>query len=166
MIFIDNQQDFLESALLERAARFTLEISTPLNSSLKPFDQTQGKPDSASADITIVLTDDAQLHELNRDYLGVDAPTDVLSFPASESDPETGAAYLGDILISIPRAAQQAQAAGHPVEAEVQLLVVHAVLHLLGYDHAEAGEKARMWAEQAKVLERLGLGHIKIQDAQ
>lgn len=148
MIHIDNQQDFLESALLERAARFTLDL----------------QPDSADADITLVLTDDQQLHELNRDYLGVDAPTDVLSFPASETDPETGATYLGDILISIPRAAQQAQAAGHPLEAEVQLLVVHGVLHLLGHDHAEAEEKARMWKEQAKVLERLGLGHIKIQE--
>jgi probable rRNA maturation factor len=123
-------------------------------------------PDSAEADITIVLTDDRQLHELNRDYLGVDAPTDVLSFPASEEDPETGASYLGDVLISIPRATQQAQAAGHPVEAEVQLLVVHGVLHLLGYDHAEAEEKALMWNEQEKVLERLGLSHIKIQDSE
>ena len=166
MIFIENQQDFLESALLERAARLTLGISAALNPSLKPFDQTQGKPDSASSDITIVLTDDTQLHELNRDYLGVDAPTDVLSFPASELDPETGSTYLGDILISIPRAAQQAQAAGHPIEAEVQLLVVHGVLHLLGYDHAEADEKARMWAEQSKVLERLGLVYINIQDTQ
>lgn len=150
MINIDNQQDFLESALLERAARFTLDL----------------EPDSAEADITIVLTDDAQLRELNREYLGVDGPTDVLSFPADESDPETGATYLGDILISIPRAAQQAQATGHPLEAEVQLLVVHGVLHLLGHDHAEAEEKTRMWAEQEKVLERLGLGHIKIQDAE
>lgn len=148
MIHIDNQQDFLESALLERAARLTLDL----------------EPESADADITIVLTDDAQLHELNRNFLGVDAPTDVLSFPASESDPETGSTYLGDILISIPRAAQQAQAAGHPLEAEVQLLVVHGVLHLLGHDHAEAEEKARMWAEQEKVLERLGLGRIKIQE--
>lgn len=150
MIYIDNQQDFLESALLERAARFTLDL----------------QPDSATADITLVLTDDQQLRELNRDYLGVDAPTDVLSFPASESDPETGATYLGDILISIPRAAQQAQTAGHPLEAEVQLLVVHGVLHLLGHDHAGAEDKARMWNEQAKVLERLGLGHIKIQDSE
>jgi probable rRNA maturation factor len=148
MINIDNQQDFRESALLERAARFTLELQA----------------DSADADITIVLTDDSQLHELNREFLGVDAPTDVLSFPASESDPETGAAYLGDILISIPRAAQQALAGGHPLEAEVQLLVVHGVLHLLGHDHAEAGEKALMWNEQAKVLERLGLAYVKIQD--
>lgn len=148
MINIDNQQDFLESALLERAARFTLEIESA------PVD----------ADMTIVLTDDKQLHELNLEYLGVDSPTDVLSFPASESDPETGTTYLGDILISIPRAAQQAQAAGHPVEAEVQLLVVHGTLHLLGHDHAEAEEKARMWNAQAEVMSRLGLSYVKIQE--
>ena len=158
MINIDNQQDFLESALLERAARLTLDTSAWLSTGLESA--------PTNADITIVLTDDAQLHELNRDYLGVDAPTDVLSFPASESDPETGAPYLGDILISIPRAMQQAQTAGHPVEAEVQLLVVHGTLHLLGYDHAEAEEKARMWDAQADVLERLGLSRIKIQDTE
>jgi hypothetical protein len=63
-------------------------------------------------DITVVLSDDnPRLQELNRDYLGMDAPTDVLSFPASETDPETGARYLGDILISIPRAEEQAQSA-------------------------------------------------------
>jgi len=156
MINIDNQQDFLESALLERAARITLEISTPLNPSLEsaPVD----------ADMTIVLTDDKQLRELNLEYLGVDSPTDVLSFPASESDPETGTTYLGDILISIPRAAEQAQAAGHPIEAEVQLLVVHGTLHLLGHDHAEAEEKARMWNAQAEVMSRLGLSYVKIQE--
>jgi len=158
MINIDNQQDFLESALLERAARLALESSPRLDPDLgRDFDD---------PDITIVLTDDRQLHELNRDYLGVDAPTDVLSFPAVESDPETGSTYLGDILISIPRATQQAQAAGHPVEAEVQLLVVHGVLHLLGYDHADDIEKVQMWDEQAKVLEKLGLGRIKIADAE
>jgi probable rRNA maturation factor len=148
MITIDNQQDFRESALLERAARFTLDL----------------EPDSADADMTIVLTDDRQLHELNREYLGVDAPTDVLSFPASETDPETGSVYLGDVVISIPRAAQQAQTAGHPLEAEVQLLVVHGTLHLLGHDHAEAEEKARMWEAQDEVMSRIGLSHVRIQD--
>lgn len=149
MINIDNQQDFLESALLQRAARFTLDHESA----------------AADADMTIVLTDDKQLRELNLEYLGVDSPTDVLSFPASESDPETGTIYLGDILISIPRAAQQAQAAGHPVEAEVQLLVVHGTLHLLGHDHAGAEEKARMWNAQAEVMSRLGLSYVKIQEA-
>lgn len=156
MIFIDNQVDFRETALLERAALLALETAAPLNPDLQT--------DTVNGDITIVLTDDRQLHELNLDYLGVDAPTDVLSFPASETDPETGSAYLGDIILSVPRAAAQAQAAGHPVEAEAQLLVVHGTLHLLGYDHATEEEKTIMWAEQAKVLERLGLARIKIQE--
>lgn len=120
---------------------------------------------STNGDLTIVLTDDVQLHELNRDYLGIDAPTDVLSFPASETDPETGRRYLGDILISVPRADEQAGIAGHAVEAEVQLLVVHGTLHLLGYEHAEAAEKARMWKAQADVLESLGLSEIEIRES-
>jgi probable rRNA maturation factor len=119
---------------------------------------------STDGDLSIVLTDDAQLHELNRDYLGIDAPTDVLSFPASETDPETARRYLGDILISVPRAEEQARAAGHTLEAEVQLLVIHGTLHLLGYDHAEVDEKARMWKAQAEVLERLGLQDIEIRN--
>jgi len=147
MIHIEPHPDFLDIELLESAARAVLEQ--------------QSAPDD---DITIVLTDDDQLRELNLDYLGVDAPTDVLSFPASESDPETGVRYLGDILISIHRAAQQAQAAGHSLQAEAQLLVVHGTLHLLGHNHADAEGKARMWAAQAEVLKRLGLSHIRIYD--
>ncbi len=155
MINIDNQMDFRETALLERAALITLESVTPLS---------EFELDPAHADMTIVLADDRQLHELNLDYLGVDSPTDVLSFPAGEIDPETEALYLGDIAISIPRATQQAENGGHPVEAEAQLLVVHGVLHLLGYDHSTDEEKAVMWAEQAKVLEKLGLSRIHIQE--
>ena len=119
---------------------------------------------SLDCDLTFVLTDDAQLRELNRDYLGIDAPTDVLSFPASESDPETGARYIGDIIISMPYATRSAEKAGHGLEAEVQLLVVHGVLHLLGHDHAEADEKTRMWKAQAEILKSLGLGDIKIRE--
>lgn len=156
MIYIELKQNFSDAALLEYAARLTLDTSTPVGTGFVFA--------LASVDMSIVLTDDAQLHELNREYLGIDAPTDVLSFPASESDPETGTPYLGDILISIPRAKQQAEAAGHSVEDEVQLLVVHGTLHLLGHDHATAQEKARMWQAQAEVMSSLGLSHIKIQD--
>jgi probable rRNA maturation factor len=105
--------------------------------------------------LTIVLADDGALRHLNRDYLGHNQPTDVLSFPSSETDPETGARYFGDIAISFPRACAQAEAGGHPVTAEIQLLVVHGVLHLLGHDHAKAKEKARMWAAQAEILKQL-----------
>ncbi|HET9914501.1 MAG TPA: rRNA maturation RNase YbeY [Anaerolineales bacterium] len=147
MIHIETEFPFPEN-LLENAARAALEYES----------------ESLDSELSIILTDDARLHELNLNYLNVDAPTDVLSFPASETDPETGARYIGDILISIPRAQSQAQAAGHPLEAEVQLLVVHGVLHLLGHDHARAKEKARMWKAQAEVLQRLGLGHIQIRE--
>ncbi len=118
----------------------------------------------AQGDITIVLTDDSQLGQLNRDFLGIDAPTDVLSFPASETDPETGRRYLGDILISVPRADEQAGAAGHALEEEVQLLIVHGTLHLLGHDHAEGEDKAKMWAAQAEVLARIGLSRIHVRE--
>ncbi len=116
------------------------------------------------ADLTIVLTDDEQLQDLNREFRDIDAPTDVLSFPASESDPETGRRYLGDVLISVQRAEEQAAAGGHALEAELQLLVVHGVLHLLGHDHAEDKEKLRMWAAQAQILARLGLSGIKLSE--
>ncbi|HTX92127.1 MAG TPA: rRNA maturation RNase YbeY [Anaerolineales bacterium] len=126
--------------VLERAARTTLDLS--------------GAPD---ADLTVVVSGDARLQELNREYLGKNAPTDVLSFPADESDPETGRRYLGDVVISLARATEQARERGHAAEAEVQLLVVHGILHLLGHDHAGADEKSRMWTAQAAALERLGL---------
>jgi probable rRNA maturation factor len=147
MIHIEAEIPF-QKKLLERAARAALEHESQ----------------SPQSELSIVLTDDARLHDLNREYLGIDAPTDVLSFPVTETDLETGELYLGDILISIPRAQAQASAAGHPLEAEVQLLVVHGVLHLLGHDHAQAAEKARMWTAQAEILEELGLGHIQIRE--
>lgn len=114
----------------------------------------QSAPD---ADLTLVLTGDTQIQVLDRDFLGKDAPTDVLSFPSFETDPETGRRYLGDIIISVPRAEAQSIAAGHSLEAELSLLVVHGVLHLLGHDHAGAEEKTRMWAAQSEVLTRLGI---------
>jgi probable rRNA maturation factor len=106
--------------------------------------------------LTIVLTADAQLQQLNHDYLGIDAPTDVLSFPSGETDFDSGETYLGDIIISVPRATAQAEAGGHPLEQELELLVVHGVLHLLDYDHAEEAEKQKMWVAQAGILEELG----------
>lgn len=107
-------------------------------------------------ELTILLTGDEKLRELNLQYLEIDSPTDVLSFPAEELDPDSNALYLGDIVCSYQRAQVQATAAGYPVEAELQLLVVHGVLHLLGYDHAGDEEKAAMWALQSEILKDLG----------
>ena len=110
----------------------------------------------ANAETTIVLSDDAHLQALNLQFLGIDAPTDVLSFPGGDTDPDSEALYLGDVIISLGRAQAQATAGGHPVQDELQLLVVHGVLHLLGHDHTEEDEKAKMWAIQADILDSLG----------
>jgi len=120
--------------------------------------------ESTDVELSVVLTGDARMQELNRDYLGVDAPTDVLSFPASETDPETEARYLGDIVVSVPYAAKSARKAGHALESELQLLVVHGVLHLLGHDHIRSKEKARMWKAQNEILAHLGLGNLHISE--
>ena len=106
-------------------------------------------------DLTILIAGDGELRTLNRDFLGIDRPTDVLSFPSDEPDPANGRLYLGDVAISFPQARMAAQRGGHPVKAELQLLVVHAVLHLLGHDHARPAEKARMWAAQTAILASL-----------
>ena len=127
-------------SLLESAARQSLELARP----------------GEDLELTIVISNDSELHELNREYLGVDAPTDVLSFPADELDPDSGMLYLGDVILSLPRAQAQAAAGGHAVEAELQLLTVHGTLHLLGYDHADPGDKAAMWNCQAEILTLLG----------
>ncbi|CUS02249.2 Endoribonuclease YbeY [Candidatus Promineifilum breve] len=115
------------------------------------------------AAVTLLLTDDEYVQELNRHYRGEDQPTDVLSFPAGDPLPgsEELLDYLGDIAIAVPFAQRQAEAAGHSLEAEVQLLAVHGVLHLLGHDHLDPAEKTAMWQAQAEVLQLLGLAAIR-----
>ena len=144
---MESKYDFPES-LIERA------VNAALAHQKKSLD----------VNLSVVLTDNRRLRKLNRDYLGVDAPTDVLSFPASEIDPETGARYIGDILISVPYAVKGAKQAGNSLAAELQLLVVHGVLHLLGHDHAKPKEKSKMWKAQAQILESLGLGDVVIRE--
>lgn len=117
----------------------------------------------AGASVTLVLTTAEAVRRLNRDYLGLDAPTDVLSF-TNEPDPdfpagETG--YLGDIVIAYPVAERQALAAGHAPQEEVILLAVHGALHLAGFDHDTAPAREAMWAAQRRVMDRFGLGHVQ-----
>ena len=111
---------------------------------------------ASAANITIALTDDTQLQKLNLEFLQINAPTDVLSFPADERDPETNELYLGDIIVSYPRALVQAATGGHNVRDELFLLVVHGVLHLLGYDHSKEDEKRVMWEHQSEIITKLG----------
>jgi len=120
-----------------------------------------------TCECAVVVTDDETLRELNHRHRGVDAPTDVLAFPGeSEGEDETrvpfAAApgqprYLGDVVISFDRAVAQAVEVGHDVRAELRLLVVHGMLHLLGYDDVTEKQRAQMWAAQAEVLQTLGV---------
>jgi probable rRNA maturation factor len=107
----------------------------------------------------LTLTSDAHLQEYNRRYRGIDEPTDVLAFAAREKPldqrfqaPPGTEHWLGDIVISLPRAREQAHLAGHPVDDEVRMLAVHGFLHLLGYDHAQPPEERVMTAMTARIL--------------
>jgi probable rRNA maturation factor len=126
-----------------------------------------------TAELTLVVTDDAAVQALNRDYRGVDAPTDVLSFAAQEEaddapeladlPPELAAElanYLGDVIIAYPYATRQATQYQNSVAAELRLLAVHGVLHLLGYDHATPDEEAAMWTLQSTILAPFGDAHL------
>ncbi len=114
-------------------------------------------------DLGVVITDDATVRELNRRYLGRDEPTDVLSFGLGEKGgrpfalPPGEAAPLGEVIISYPTAVRQAGEQGHSVEAEVAHLLVHGILHLLGYDHLEAENERIMRRREEEILAALDL---------
>lgn len=106
--------------------------------------------------VSIVLTDDDGILKFNREFRGVDAPTDVLSFTLMEEDPTDGTIYLGDIIISIETAYRQAKDYGHSVEREVAFLVSHGMFHLMGYDHKDEESLKIMVNNQEKVLSAMG----------
>ena len=120
-------------------------------------------------EINIQVVDDKSIQEVNREQRGKDSPTDILSFPAadyipgafvpnqSDIDPESGCLYLGDIVLSCESAERQAEEYGHDIARETAYLVVHATLHLIGYDHMEADEQANMREREEQILMILGL---------
>lgn len=105
--------------------------------------------------LTILVSTNEAIQKLNHQFRGLDEPTDVLSFPSDYLDLETGEKYLGDLMIALPKAEAQAAAGGHTLKGELELLVVHGTLHLLGYDHSEESEKALMWQKQKAILQLL-----------
>ncbi len=111
--------------------------------------------------LSVVITDDEAVRELNRQFRDVDAPTDVLAFGSGEEGDFVTApgepAYLGDVVISCPRAVSQAEEYGHSINRELALLAVHGVLHLLGYDHVDEAERMEMWTRQNEILGSLAL---------
>ena len=125
------------------------------------------------AEVSVILTDNEGIREINRDYRQIDAPTDVLSFPmvdfekesdfshvedAAEDyfDPETGELVLGDIIISVEKVIEQAEKYGHSQERELAFLVAHSMLHLCGYDHMADEERLEMEQRQREILETRG----------
>jgi len=113
-------------------------------------------------EVSLVFTDSETVKQLNRDYRGVDEPTDVLAFcmllqkeaDSSFALPPDGVTRLGEVIISYPQAVEQAKEQGHPPEREMALLVIHGILHLLGYDHEEPEEESKMRERERELLER------------
>ncbi len=113
----------------------------------------------ADAELSIVLGDDAFVHQLNLQWRGVDQPTDVLSFAMGEgADAELNPDVLGDIVISVDTATRQAAEVGHPLEQELRVLLVHGFLHLLGYDHLEPADAEEMRGAEERLLAVLDAG--------
>ncbi len=114
---------------------------------------------SDSVELSLLITDDTTVHELNRTYRGIDETTDVLAF-AFQEDTEfpsisDGMTHLGEVVISCPQATKQAEDLGHSLKDEISILVVHGVLHLLGHDHESSEDEEQMRAREAEVLAKL-----------
>ncbi|NGM81811.1 rRNA maturation RNase YbeY [Paenibacillus sp. 7124] len=149
-----------------------MEIDDRLISLLEDILQKAGKQEGVdSGEVDLTFVDNKRIHELNREYRGIDRPTDVLSFALNESgedepeivyemdedDAEGIPDMLGDIIISVTRAKEQAEEYGHSLERELGFLFVHGFLHLLGYDHQDEASESEMMGKQEQVLSQVGL---------
>ncbi len=131
--------------------------------------QAAAEREEVSGEVVVTLVNNERIHELNREYRGVDRPTDVLSFAMNEEgegemdifldedEIDEFPNMLGDIIISLPKAQEQAQEYGHSLERELGFLAVHGFLHLLGYDHGTEEEEKEMFSRQEEILQKIGL---------
>lgn len=149
-------QPYFEPDPIEHALQVTLDL----------FNGAAGSNTVTPHSVTVVVTGNELVQQLNAQYRGIDAPTDVLSFENvidsefPELDEES-AGHLGDIIIAYPVAETQALAGGHKPQEEITLLAVHGFLHLLGFDHDTPERKQAMWAIQKRVMANLGLAHVQ-----
>ncbi len=140
-----------------------LEFPAEITECVRQAVETTGKLyDVEDSEVSVTLTNNDYIHTLNRTYRGIDRPTDVLSFALNESEepsieggPEIN--VLGDLIISVERAREQAEEYGHSLRREMAFLTVHGMLHLLGYDHMEEADRVEMEQEQKYVMEKLGI---------
>lgn len=146
-VLFDNSTDFnLDTDLINRVAAEALRFEGV----------------SSNCEISFTLVDNKEIHRLNKKYRNIDRPTDVLSFPLIDFENEempdgSSTIYLGDIIISIEKAKQQAEEYGHSVERELAFLTAHSMLHLLGYDHMTEEEEKDMFARQRAILDNLNI---------
>lgn len=136
---MDEGLDLSEEAVLADAERLLAALDLP------------------GAELSVLVTDDAAIRELNRQWRGKDEATDVLSFPQLEGEAADGD-VLGDVVISLQTAARQAEELGHDLAQEVRILLVHGLCHLLGHDHHDAEDAERMRALEARLLAAIGAG--------
>ncbi|MBQ6550164.1 MAG: rRNA maturation RNase YbeY [Lachnospiraceae bacterium] len=155
----------------EAEYRFPFDYEETIRAVVREALKEEGCP--FDAEVSVVITDNAGIREINREYRGIDSETDVLSFPAAEYpapadfsgmeddpelfDPDTGEFLLGDIMISAERAEKQAEEYGHPLIRELAFLTAHSMLHLMGYDHINDEERIAMEERQERVLQNLGI---------
>ena len=150
--FLSNEQEKLEPP---QDIENLIEICTAAALEEEGIDDT--------AEVSVTLVDNEGIRQLNKEHRDIDRETDVLSFPLGddngyEIDPDNDAIMLGDIVISLEKAAQQAQEYGHSYRREVAFLITHSLFHLLGYDHVNSEEEEKeMFGKQEKVLEKLGI---------
>lgn len=132
-----------------RAVRRAIEVTLELEGAL-------------GREVSVLLTDDREIAELNRDFRGLDEPTDVLAFALDEAETPALDRSLGDVIISVERAAAQAVARKVSLDAELELLAVHGTLHLLGYDHGEPGEARAMRNRTRSIRRALARGKAQM----
>ncbi|NSW51753.1 MAG: rRNA maturation RNase YbeY [Anaerolineae bacterium] len=142
--FITREKSFtrLKKMRLRRAARTALRF----------LNRNPGQ-----TEISIIFVGSEEMQHLNASYREVDKTTDVLSFTEDYMNPESGRNYLGDIVICYPVVVEQSAAAGHSINTEAMVLMVHGILHLMGYDHVLPDEKEKMWQKQEEIFVRIGL---------
>lgn len=122
-------------------------------------------------EVGVTFVDDEAIRTLNREHRNIDRKTDVLSFPMladvrhtekTDIDPETGLVYLGDVVISVETAMRQAEEFGHSLEREIAFLTVHSMMHLMGYDHIDDGDRRIMRVHEEAVLDELNIKRTEI----
>ncbi len=136
-------------------------VGAALAAALEEIDDVFEEP----AELTVLFADNARVQELNRDFLGKDKPTNVLSFPASDEAGEPGVEMLGDIILARETVEREAVEQDKPLEAHIAHLIVHGFLHLLGYDHEDEEEAEEMEALETRILANLGIADPYAEEA-